>query len=308
MALRQLFDASVRKNAHFYILSYAEKGDKTMEEKINKASAPKAENEGVYHLQLKKGDVPPYVILPGAPERTLKIAKNWDHVKEVASYREYKTVTGEYKGMEMACTSTGIGGPSSGICLHELNTLGVHTCIRVGTTGCIVPQFDLGDLIIPVACVRKDGTSATYVEPEFPAFANTYVVMALMEACERLGFRYGLGLDYTVGSFYIGQGRPLNEDCSGYWPSFAEKIVPDLQTAGVTNIEMETSGQFVVGYLHEMRMGAILSVISNRVLDRWGDNGGEEKACLAAAEAMRILKEWDETGEVKLSLRKNQVK
>ena len=38
-----------------------------MEEKINKASAPKAENKGVYHLQLKKGDVPSYVILPGAP-------------------------------------------------------------------------------------------------------------------------------------------------------------------------------------------------------------------------------------------------
>lgn len=278
-----------------------------MEVKINKASAPKAENEGVYHLQLKKGDVPGYVILPGAPERTLKIAKNWKNVKEAASYREYKTVTGTYKGMEMACTSTGIGGPSSEICLHELNTLGVHTGIRVGTTGCIVPQFDLGDLIIPAACVRKDGTSATYIEPEFPAFANTQVVMALMEACERLGFCYGIGLDYTVGSFYIGQGRPLNEDCSGYWPSFADKIIPDLQTAGVTNIEMETSGQFVVGYLHGMRMGAILSVISNRVLDRWGDNGGEEKACLAAAEAMKILKEWDETGEMKVKAGKYRV-
>lgn len=272
-----------------------------MSENVNKASAPKAENEGVYHLQLKQGDVPQYVILPGSPERTLKIAKNWENVKEVASYREYKTVTGQYKGMDMACTSTGIGGPSSEICLHELNVLGVHTGIRVGTTGCIVPEFDLGDLIIPVACVRKDGTSATYVEPEFPAFANTYVVMALMQACERLGFRYGLGLDYTVGSFYIGQGRPLNEDGSGYWPSFAEKIVPDLQTAGVTNIEMETSGQFVVGYLHGMRMGAILSVISNRVLDRWGDNGGEEKACLAAAEAMKILKEWDDAGAVTMN-------
>lgn len=272
-----------------------------MSENVNKASAPKAQNEGVYHLQLKQGDVPPYVILPGAPERTLKIAKNWEDVKEVASYREYKTVTGTYKGVEMACTSTGIGGPSSEICLHELNTLGVHTGIRVGTTGCIVPDYDLGDLIIPVACVRKDGTSATYIEPEFPAFANTYVVMALMQACEKLGFRYGLGLDYTVGSFYIGQGRPLNEDGSGYWPSFAEKIIPDLETAGVTNIEMETSGQYVVGYLHGMRMGAILSVISNRVLDRWGDNGGEEKACLAAAEAMKILKEWDDTGVVTMN-------
>ena len=275
-----------------------------MEEKINKASAPKAANEGVYHLQLREGDIPPYVILPGAPERCLKIAKNWEDAEEIAFNREYRTVRGKYKGMEIACTSTGIGGPSSEICIHELNTIGVHTCIRVGTTGCIQPDFDLGDLIIPVACVRKDGTSATYVEPEFPAFANTYVVMALMEACERLGFRYGLGLDYTVGSFYIGQGRPLNEDGSGYWPSFAEKIVPDLQTAKVTNIEMETSGQLVVGYLHGMRMGAILSVISNRVLDRWGDNGGEEKACLAAAEAMKILKEWDEAGEITVKLKK----
>lgn len=271
-----------------------------MDERVNKASAPKANNEGVYHLQLKKGDVPPYIILPGAPERTIKIAENWEDVKEVASYREYKTVTGTYKGVKLGCTSTGIGGPSSEICLHELNTLGVHTCIRVGTTGCIVPEYDLGDLIIPVAAYRKDGTSSSYIEPEFPAFANSYVVMALIEACERLGFRYGLGVDYTVGSFYIGQGRPLNEDGSGYWPSFADKIIPDLQAAGVTNIEMETSSQYVVGYLHGMRMGAILSVISNRVLDRWGDNGGEEKSCLAAAEAMKILHEWDESGEVKV--------
>ena len=37
-----------------------------MGEKINKASAPKAANEGVYHLQLKQGDVPPYVNTSGS--------------------------------------------------------------------------------------------------------------------------------------------------------------------------------------------------------------------------------------------------
>ncbi len=264
------------------------------EKNVNLASAPKADNEGVYHLRLKEGDVPGYMLIPGAPERTLVIAKNWQDVQERAAYREYKTVTGSYNGMAQGATSTGIGCPGAEICIHELNVVGVHTCVRVGTTGCIVPDYDLGDLIIPVACVRKDGTSATYVEPEFPAFANTRVVMALAEACERLGYKYGFGLSYTVGSFYIGQGRPLNEDKSGYWPSFAEKIIPDLMTSRVTNIEMDTAGQYVVGYLHGMRMGAILSVISNRVLDRWGDNGGEEKACRAACEALTILKEWDD--------------
>ena len=270
---------------------------------LNKASAPKAKNDGVYHLQLKQGDVPGYVLLPGAPERCLVIAKEWEDSREIASYREYKTVAGTYKGTPIACTSTGIGGPSSEICIHELNVLGVHTCIRVGTTGCIVPNFDLGDLIIPAACIRRDGTSITYVEPEYPSYADFYVVLALIAACERLGFRYGLGLDCTVGSFYIGQGRPLFADGSGYWPSFAEKILPDLATARVTNIEMETSAQFVVGKLHGMRMGAVLSVIANRVLDKWGDNGGETKACLAASEAVRILTEWDATGEINLTLK-----
>ncbi len=266
--------------------------------KVNKASAPKADNEGVYHLRLKKGDVPGYVILPGAPERTNVIAKNWNNPQEVAFYREYKTMRGNYKGMDQAATSTGIGGPSSEIALHELSVVGVHTAIRVGTTGSIVPEFDLGDLIIPFTAVRKDGTSQIYVQPEFPAFADFYVTLALIEACERLGYKYGLGIGYTVGSFYTGQGRPLNEDGSGFWPSFAKDIIPDLQQAGVTNIEMETSGQYVVGHIHNMRMGAILSVISNRVLDRWGDNGGEEKACKAASEALLILKEWDETGKI----------
>ena len=56
---------------------------------------------------------------------------------------------------------------------------------------------------------------------------------------------------------------------------------------------MDTAGQYVVGYLHGMRMGAVLSVISNRVLDRWGDNGGEERACLVASEAMKILEAQD---------------
>ena len=234
------------------------RGESAMKAGAVSADAPKARNEGVYHLQLKPGDVPGYVILPGAPERTVIIAKNWSGVREVASYREFKTVTGTYDGMKLAATSTGIGGPSSEICIHELNVLGVHTCIRVGTTGSITTKFDLGDLIIPVACVRKDGTSLSYVEPEFPAFADTRVVIALMQACEKLGFRYGLGLACTIGSFYIGQGRPLYD--GGYWPSFAEKIIPDLQQARVTNIEMETSAQYIVGYLHGMRMGAVLSV------------------------------------------------
>ncbi|MDR3072014.1 MAG: nucleoside phosphorylase [Clostridiales Family XIII bacterium] len=264
----------------------------------NKAGSPKTAQNGVWHLNLSHGDIPPYVILPGAPERTEVIAKKWDHSEFVTQNREFKTIRGTYQEMPIATVSTGIGGPSSEICINELSKIGVHTCIRVGTTGCLQAQYDLGDLIIAVAAVRKDGTSDTYIGSEYPAYAHPIVVMALMTACDKLGYRYGLGLDYTTASFYTGQARPIHEDGTGYYPSFLNNLLSDLTQAGVTNIEMETATQFVVGKLHDMRMGAVLSVISNRVTDEWGDAGGEEKSTLVASEALRILSDWDARGEI----------
>ncbi len=269
----------------------------------NIASAPRATNEGVYHLQLKKGDVPGYVLLPGAPERTELMAKDWDNVREVAYHREYKTMSGTYQNQPIAAVSTGIGAASSEICVHELNTLGVHTCIRVGSTGSIVPEFDLGDLIIVIAAIRKDGTSDTYIDGSYPAVADFRVVNALCQACENLGFRYGFGISYTTGSFYLGQARPLRADGSGYWPSSMNHFLDDLKNTGVTNIEMEAAGQFVVGSLHGMRMGAIMSVFANRVTNRWGDDGGEARSCLAASEAIKILAAQDQQPQSDLCIR-----
>ncbi|MGI6077866.1 MAG: nucleoside phosphorylase [Fastidiosipilaceae bacterium] len=274
------------------------------EQKINRATAPQAENEGVLHLELKPGDVPPYVLLPGAPERTEIIGSTWDEHKLVAYNREYRTVSGVYKNTPMATVSTGIGTASSEICIHELNTLGVHTCIRVGSTGSIVPEFDLGDLIILLGAVRRDGTSDSYIDPAFPAYADFRVVNALQEACENLGYRYGFGIAYTAASFYIGQARPLREDGTGYWSSDKDHLIEDLRRAGVTNIEMEAAGQFVVGALHGMRMGGIMSVLANRVTDRWGDQGGEVKACRAASEALAILARKDKENESQYCIRK----
>jgi uridine phosphorylase len=261
-----------------------------------KASIPTFEGNKTYHLHLSKEDITGYMIIPGSPERTLKIAKNWTNVKEVAYNLQYKTVSGEYKGMPQATTSTGVGAASAEICLNELHNLGMHTCIRVGTSGSLDARYDCATLIIPLAIVRRDGTSICYIEPEFPAFADTRVALALIEACKRLGFKYGVGLHYSPGSFYLGQSRPIHEDGSGYFPSWAEKIIPDLQSARVISLEMDTSGPFVQAHLSGIRMGAILTVVANRVLNTWGYYDGEEKACLAASEALKILSEWDKTG------------
>ena len=121
---------------------------------------------------------------------------------------------------------------------------------------------------------------------------NFHLPLDVSEACQRLGFKYGFGLVYTVASFYLGQGRPLSEH--GYWPSRADSLIPDLKQARVTNFDTDSAGQWIVGFLHGMRMGSIMAVLANRILDRWGDNGGEKRACQAACEAIKILHEWDE--------------
>lgn len=258
-----------------------------MEENVNTATAPETDGGKTYHVRVGQGDVPGYMLIPGSPERALVIASNWEEARELSFYRQFRTMVGTYRGTTIGCTSDGGGPVGAEIALHELNSVGVHTAIRVGSTGSICDRFDLGDIIIPVAAVRADGTSDLYVPKGFPAVANIDVVNALAEACENLGFRYGFGLIYSPASFALGQGRPLKEN--GYWPSFAGHIIPDLQTAGVTNIDTVTSAEYIVGQMHGMRMGAIMSVISNRMKDRWGDNGGEERVSLAACEAIRVL-------------------
>ena len=61
-----------------------------------------------YHIQLRKGDVGRYVILPGDPKRCKKIAEHFDNPVLMADSREYVTYTGYLDGEKVSVTSTGI--------------------------------------------------------------------------------------------------------------------------------------------------------------------------------------------------------
>jgi len=166
------------------------------------ASTPQTETGLQYHIQCKPGDVAPYVLLPGDPDRVARISKYWDERREVARHREYVTHTGKYKGAPISATSTGIGCPAAAIAVEELLRVGAHTFIRVGTTGAIQPEIKVGDLVISRAAVRLDGTSKQYVRVEYPAVAHHEVVLALIEAAETLGVRYHVGITASTDSFY----------------------------------------------------------------------------------------------------------
>lgn len=253
------------------------------------ADAPTNETGAQYHLHLSAGQIPSTVLMPGDPGRVQRMLASWDEGEELAFHREYRSARGKYKGVPIGAISSGIGAPSLEIATHEYATIGGQTIIRVGTCGALRAEIETGDLIVPVAAVRRDGTSDRYLPLDHPAFADPEVFMALVEACERLGYRYHVGIVCSVGSFYLGQERPVT---GGFWQSGVDGLVDDLRKAGVACLEMECSALFVLARLFGMRSGAVLGAVANRVTNAFGDNGAEERTIHAANEAVVILDDW----------------
>ncbi|MGC8543466.1 MAG: uridine phosphorylase [Vulcanisaeta sp.] len=244
----------------------------------------------VYHLMAGPGDVAPYVLTPGDPDRVPRIAKYWDTARAVATHREYVTYTGTYKGAPISAVSTGIGGPAAAIAIEELLALGAHTFIRVGTTGALQEWIKIGDVIINTGAVRFDGASNAYAMPEYPAVASYDVVLALITAAESLGVRYHVGLTASTADFYVGQGRPTY---SNYIPPWNKDIVNTLSSMNVLNFEMEAATIYTIANIHGARAGGIMAAIANRKTNEFVPDAGVEDAIRVANEAVRILYEWD---------------
>ena len=115
------------------------------------------------HIQITKGDIGRYVILPGDPARCEKLAQYFDNPKQIAHTREYTQWTGSLDGVPVAVCSTGIGGPSAAIAMEEQVECGADTFIRVGTSGGIVDKVKGGDIVIATGAIRQEGTSREYL-------------------------------------------------------------------------------------------------------------------------------------------------
>ena len=160
-----------------------------------------------YHIQVAKGEVGRYVILPGDPKRCAKIARYFADPVLIADNREYITYTGTVDGVKVSVTSTGIGGPSAAIALEELANCGADTFIRVGTCGGMQEEVLSGDLVIASGAIRRDGTSREYAPIEYPAVSDYGILTALDEAARNLDMRSHIGVVHCKDAFY-GQHNP----------------------------------------------------------------------------------------------------
>lgn len=247
-------------------------------------------NEVQYHIGCRTGEIGKYVILPGAPERTEKIASHFDNARLIAYNREFKTYTGTIEGVPVSVTSTGIGGPSAVIAMEELIKCGADTFIRVGTCGGINTKVGCDDVVIACAAVRAEGTSREYAPIDYPAAADFETTRALADAAEKLGYNYHVGVVQNKDSFY-GQHSPdempVAEMLNYKWEAW--------KRLGVLASEMESAALFCCAAARGVKCSTVLHVVWNQERRKLGlepqdsFSGSTEKAIKTAIEAIRAM-------------------
>ena len=206
------------------------------------------------HIKCKKGDVAKYVLIPGDPARVKQIASYWDKTREVANNREFLTYTGTYKGVPVSATSTGIGCPSTAIAIEELANIGARVFIRIGTCGALQRGIKAGDLIIPFAAVRAEGTSKEYIPEEFPSVATPEIFNALTKSADKLKYKYLTGINRTHDAFYE------HIDNLVKWGNIYKDERMKKWEYPLVSSEMECSIAFLLPMLRGLKSGCILSV------------------------------------------------
>lgn len=239
------------------------------------------------HILCDPKDVAEVVLLPGDPERVLRVAKLLDDWKEVAYNREFRTVTGSYKGMPVTITSTGIGGASATIALEELIACGAKKFIRIGSAGAAQSHIGIGELIVATGAVREDGASVMYVDKQFPAVANLTLASTMTRIAEENDFKCHTGIVRSHDSFYIDDEL----ETMNYWSK-----------KQVLGSDMETASLFVIGALRGVQVGSILNNvvlyegdlkegINDYVDEATVAEEGERREIIVALETFKALSE-----------------
>ena len=247
-----------------------------------------------YHIDLAPGEVADYILLPGDPDRTDRIASLLDHIEVQRRHREFHSVTGSHRGLRLSVVSTGIGADNVEIVMAEILAITRRpTFVRIGSCGALREDIAIGDLVVTTGALRLEATTSYYVEDGYPAVADYAAVAALLEAAARTGQRAHPGLTATAPGFYGAQGRAIPR-----LPLRFPDLAARMAAQGVVNFEMEASAVLALAALAGCRAGVVCTVFAQRTS---GAFASAEQRRLAEAglvdtglEALHVLAEMDE--------------
>jgi len=139
----------------------------------------------------------------------------------------------------------GMGSPSAATMMDLLSAIAPKAVLFLGKCGGLKKVNNVGDLILPIAAIRGDGTSNDYFPPEVPALPS----FALQKAISTTIRDYSL--DYWTGTVYTTNRRVWEHD---------EDFKAYLRKIRAMAIDMETATIFTTGFYNRIPTGALLLV------------------------------------------------
>ena len=142
----------------------------------------------------------------------------------------------------------GMGSPNAAIIMDLLSAVSPKACLFLGKCGGISNKTQLGDLILPLAGIRGEGTSNDYSPPEVPALPAFLLQRAVSTSVR------DAGRDYWTGTVYTTNRRIWEHD---------EAFKDYLKKTRAMAVDMETATLFTCGFANRIPTGALLLVSDN---------------------------------------------
>ncbi len=182
-----------------------------------------------------------YILLTNFPNYVEKFAEKYN-VKIMGKDRSMQAATAE----NITIINFGMGSPNAATIMDLLSSIMPKACLFLGKCGGIkMKKNKVGDLILPIAAIRGEGTSADYLPPEVPALPS----FALQKAISTTTRDHSK--DYWTGTVYTTNRRVWEYDRS------FKKYLKRIRCLAV---DMETATLFTVGFHNRIPTGALLLV------------------------------------------------
>ena len=248
----------------------------------------------IYHLNLKPEHIADTIIFVGDQNRVPKVSKHFDAIEYDLQKREFRTITGTYKGKRITVISTGIGPDNIDIVLNEIDAL-VNIdlenrtikqeqrkldIIRIGTSGSLQNDIPVDSFVMGKYGLGLDGLLHSYdadhifekeIEDAFIKHtqwnqnkARPYIVKGSHELAKKLqSEQVFTGFTVTAPGFYGPQGRVLRIPLQD---AGLNKKLDSFSFDGIraTNLEMETSAIYGLARLLGHNALSMNAIIANR--------------------------------------------
>jgi AMP nucleosidase len=207
--------------------------------------------------EIVKNWLPRYTGVPLEEFGEYILLTNFINYVEMFAERFNVEVRGKNRPMQSATAhditiiNFGMGSAMAATVMDLLSAIQPKAALFLGKCGGLKKKTQLGDLILPIAAIRGEGTSDDYMPPEIPSLPS----FRLQRSVSSMIVKHEM--DYWTGTVYTTNRRVWEHD---------EEFKEYLRKIKAMGIDMETATIFTVGFINKIPHGALLLVSDNPMI------------------------------------------